>query len=147
MKKLFALALIVLVSSCASHPPAVALPPQDVDVSSPHVARIYVLDAPELTKDMHEVRVRADEQPIGALESGDYLCWEREPGACLIEVTFDHIDADHDDVVDLVDANLEAGQVYYYGFTLDPVWSRPKVRYLERDEARALLEHLKPVQR
>ena len=139
----------LLLSACASHHAAgVPLPPQDVAISSPHVARIYVLDTRELAQGLHRVAVEADDRPIGELEDGMYLCWEREPGECLVSLTFEGVGVAGDEkIVDTVDATLEPGEVYYYGLTLDPVWKRPKVRVLERDEARALLAKLKPAQR
>jgi hypothetical protein len=147
MKHLGSLGLLLCVA-CSSTPPArVPLPPQDVEISSPHVSRIYVLDAPELTEGLHEVRVEADEQPVGVLENGSYLCWEREPGSCLIAVKFEEMEPpESSEVTDWVDADLEAGQVYFYGLTLDQVWHRPKVRMLDRSEARAMLAHLTPAQ-
>jgi hypothetical protein len=149
MKPAILLLPALILSACASHPPAgVPLPAQDVEISSPHVARIYVLDARELAQGLHRVAVEADDRPIGELTDGTYLCWEREPGACLIEMTFEDVGtASNEKMVDTVDASLEPGEVYYYGLTLDPVWKRPKVHVLERDEARALLAKLKPAQR
>ena len=149
MKITFLVLSALLLSACASHHAAgVPLPAQDVEISSPHVARIYVLDARELAQGLHRVAVEADDRPIGELEDGTYLCWEREPGACLIALTFDEVGhASNEKIVDTVDATLAPGEVYYYGLTLDPVWKRPKVRLLERAEARALLAKLTPVQR
>jgi hypothetical protein len=148
MKHLGLLSLVLCVACSSTSSARVPLPPQDVEISSPHVSRIYVLDAPELTEGLHEVRVEADEQPIGVLEKGGYLCWEREPGSCLLTIKFEEMEPPQSkEVTDLVDVDLQAGEVYYYGLTLDPLWHRPKVRILDRSEARGMLEHLAPVQR
>jgi hypothetical protein len=149
MKNSIVLSLcILLAGSCASHHSKVALPPQDVETSSPNVARIYVLDDPKLSRGVHGVRVEADDKLIGVLDAGGYVCWERDPGQCLISVVFEKAaPLDSSDITDVVDVSLEKGDVYYYGLTLDPIWKRPKVRLLDRADAREMLAHLKPAQK
>jgi hypothetical protein len=113
----------------------VPLPAQDVEVSSPHVARIYVIDTPELAPELSHARIEQDGSAVGEIDSGSFVCWEREPGPCLISIVFDPIEPKGAETVDRVD------------LTFDRVWGVPKVRMLEHDEARALLAHAVPAQR
>jgi hypothetical protein len=148
MKNLLLVSTSLLALACSSTSAAhVPLPPQDVEISSPNVARIYVIDDPVLSRGLHGVRVIENDRPIGELGAGTYLCWERDPGDCLLEIVFEEMEPmDDDNVTDLVDVALEPGEVYYYGLTIDPLWKRPKVRLLDRAEAREMLKHLNPVQ-
>jgi hypothetical protein len=148
MKHLLPFALGLFSLSCASgmskHVP---LPPQDVELTSLFVSRVYVLEAPEISQGLQEVQVMENDLMVGTLEIGNYACWESTPGNCLIELTFDQMEpVDGGNVTQIVDANLEPGEVYYYGLTIDPLWKSPKVRLMTRAEARALLPQLTPVQ-
>jgi hypothetical protein len=148
MKHLLCLSALVVSLGCASsHGQQVPLPDQSVEVSSPNVARIYVIDTPELAPELSHARVDQDGDTVGDVDSGTYVCWEREPGPCLITVVFDPVDPKGDEIVDKVDVELEPGETYYYGLSFDRLWRVPKVRMLERDEARKLLTHAAFAQR
>lgn len=148
MKHLCFVSLSLLSLACSTGKSMhIPLPSQEVEISSRYVARVYILEAPVLSDGLQGVTVEENDLTVGTIQIGNYLCWEREPGDCLIEVTFDQMEpVDGDNVIELVDTTLEPGEVYYYGLTLDPMWKRPKVRLLARDEARALLKNLTPVQ-
>ena len=148
MRQLICLPALLVPLGCSStHKQQVPLPDQTVEVSSPHVARIYVIDTPELAPELCHARVEQIGDSVGEVDSGSYVCWEREPGPCLISIVFDPVDPKSDEVIDKVDVELEPGETYYYGLSFDRVWRVPKVRLLERFEARALLAHAKPAQR
>jgi hypothetical protein len=148
MKHLICLSTLFLALACASaHHQRVPLPAQDVEVSSPHVARIYVIDTPELAPELSHARIEQDGSAVGEIDCGSFVCWEREPGPCLISIVFDPTEPKGPETVDRVDIDLEAGETYYYGLSFDRVWGVPKVRMLEHDEARALLAHAVPAQR
>jgi hypothetical protein len=149
MKHLICLATSLLSLACATGQSGhIPLPPQDVEVSSPSVARIYILDSPELSQGLHGVSVEENDLVVGSMKSGEYVCWERNPGDCLIEVTFEDMEPmDGDNVIEMVDVSLVPGEVYFYAVTLEPVWKRPEVRLLTHAQARELLKGLKPVQK
>jgi len=148
MKHLLFLAILLLSLACSSTKTAyVPLPPQDVELTSIFASRVYVLSAPEISQGLQDVQIVENDLPVGTLEIGNYACWERAPGGCLIEFTFDGMEpVDGGNVTQLLEVTLEPGQVYYYGLTIDPLWKSPKVRLMTRAEARALLAQLTPVQ-
>ena len=122
----------------------VPAPAQDVEVTSPAVARIYILRMPQHLGRIRSVSVRDDELEIGRVARNDYLCWERAPGRSLVTLTYEGAEIDGGGKQGLIDLQCAAGEVCYYGLSIDKAWRKPVVRLLERDEARELLKGMSP---
>jgi hypothetical protein len=44
----------------------------------------------------------------------------------------------------MIDVQAEAGQVYYYGISVDQAWNKAVVQILDREDARKILHDLDP---
>ena len=137
------LAALVLCACVADSYQRVPQPPLDREVSSPAVARVYVLRMPQLAGRIRGVRVEGAQGEIGRMGRDHYLCWECAPGRSLVTLHYDGpaIERDSEGLIDL---ECEAGKVYYYGITIDTAWNRPVVRMLAADEARDLIAKQSP---
>lgn len=92
------------ITGCASTQQVARFPSQNVKVSSPNMARIYVV-RPSMVGGAVSFGVKDNGREIGKTGPKGYLCWERQPGKATVsgkaentsELTFD----------------AEKGQVYY----------------------------------
>jgi len=135
--------LLVLASCAAGSYQRAPIPSQEVEVSSSSVSRIYLLRMPEAKGFYRNVRVEDNDREIGQIANDQFLCWERPPARTLLTLTIEPVElAGGKESQLFVDVDCEAGQAYYYAISLDAAWQRPKVRQLERDEARQLLAGL-----
>jgi|SoiMethySBSTD1v2_1073268.scaffolds.fasta_scaffold1706237_2 hypothetical protein len=145
LRALFApFALGALAACSASSYQKVPVPSQAVEVSSPSVSRVYVMRLPQAKGLFRALRVTEDQHEIGQIGSESYICWEREPGRSLVVVTYEGTALAKDDRESMIDVQAEAGQVYYYGITVDEAWNKAVVRMLDREEARKILHDLDP---
>ena len=144
MRLAFAPLLVLALSSCAAgSQQRVPVPPQDVEVSSSSVSRIYLLRMPEAKGFYRSVRVEDNEREIGRIGNDNFLCWERPPARTLLTLEVESVELAGKKPTELfVDVACEAGQAYYYAISVDAAWDRPRVRQLQRDEARELLKGL-----
>ncbi len=139
------LLLAAALSACAADSyQRVPLPSQTVEVSSPSMSRIYILRMPQVKGKARGLRVEEDAHEIGRIGRDRYLCWERAPGRSLVVLFYGRTAFEKDDEQTLIDVQAEAGQVYYYGVTVDDDWNKATARLLSHDEARAILEELEP---
>jgi hypothetical protein len=98
---------------------SVPLPAQDVEVTSPDVARIYVMRAGQTMGSVRSLVVEEANEAIGALGQGEYLCWERAPGRTLLTFVYEGPRIDGGDREGIHSLDAEAGGVYYLMVHLD----------------------------
>jgi hypothetical protein len=143
MRTLAAVLLLALASCAAGTYQRAKVPPQDVEVSSSAVSRIYLLRMGEAKGYYRTVHVEDGDREIGRIGNDHFLCWERSPGRTLVTLEIEPVElAGKRSSEIFVDADCEAGKVYYYALTVDASWERPSVRQLEVAEARELLKGL-----
>lgn len=140
----FAAVLLLALASCAAGTyQRAAIPPQDVEVSSSSVSRIYLLRMGEAKGYYRTVRVEDGDHEIGRIGNEHFLCWERTPGRTLVTLEIEPVELAGKRTSDLfIDADCEPGKAYYYAISVDAAWDRPRVRQLEAAEARELLKEL-----
>ena len=75
--------LSAALAACTSTPSrqSVPRPPQDVEITSSEVTRIYVARASQGRGKLRHVLVFENEREIGVIGPDEYLCWERRPWA------------------------------------------------------------------
>ena len=147
--------LAALLGACATasyqKPP---LPPQNVEVSRPDVARVYLMREGQLRGKVRGVRVEEGDHEIGALDQNDFLCWERAPGRSLIAVKFESGLMEGGDHEALFKLDAEAGRAYYLVVHVDrhsdkpelsPRAGQPEIEAVAADEGRALVKARRPV--
>ncbi len=145
----------VLASACRSssfqNPP---LPPQELQVSRPELARIYVTRDAQLRGSIRSIRVLDGESEIGLMGSNEFLCWERPPGRTLLSFVYEGPAIDGGHFEGLFSLDAEAGRTYYLGVHLerksdDPeLRSRaghPEVSLLSLEEGQAIIRQRSPV--
>jgi hypothetical protein len=144
MKSLFALVLLLLLAGCrAGTYQRVPVPPQDVQISSSSVSRIYLLRMPEAKGYYRSVTVTDNSKEVGRIGNDSYLCWERSPERTLLALEVEPVEMVGGKATELlVDVPCEPGKVYYYAISVDASWNKPKVSQLEESEARELLKGL-----
>ena len=143
-RALFALSLIALLAGCgASSYQRVPMPPQDVELSSPKLARIYIVRHPQVRGSLEEVQVFEADTEIGAVVEGDYLCWERPPGQTLVTLVYvaHGLKEDREGILDL---QCDAGITYYYAIKLGADRAKPRVELLPQEEGRQLISQRNP---
>lgn len=145
MKSAFATLLLLVLVSCAAgsfqHEP---IPPQDVEISSGSVSRIYVLRMREAKGFYRSVDVRQSEGEVGRIGNDHFLCWERAPTRTLLTLEVEPVElVGHDSSELHVDLQCEAGKTYYYAISVDSAWGKPRVRQVKPAEARELLKDLR----
>jgi hypothetical protein len=147
MNRFTALALLFLAvfgsSSCTSPRQYVSFPDQDVRVSSPEAARVYVMRKGQSRGAFRVLRIYDNMTEIGTFDQGQYLCWERKPGRGLIRIVYEGASLDGGDRESEFDLIAEAGQVYFIGVAIDQNGNKPKVGAIEEERARTFLEKLK----
>ena len=132
--------LVFCLASCAADSyQRMPAPRMDVEVSSPEVARIYVLRLQQMRGAVRGVRIVENGDVVGRIGSDSFLCWERKPGSSVLEVFYEGpiLDGESQTVVDVT---CDAGQVFYLGITIDAAWNKPVARMLTKAEARSLLD-------
>ena len=154
-KLLLALLIAAPLCSCSmtSSRQLVPRPSQDVEISGPDVARIYVARGSQVRGALRPVHVYEDERDIGVIGADEFLCWERKPGQRILRLIFDGRTIDSGQVETVVSSDGLAGQVTYYRIGLgvgqgepDPVVGKDKpfVTTLSAEEGRALIAQRKP---
>jgi len=142
---LTALFAAALLSACAADSfQRAPMPSQEVEITSPSVARVYLLRMPQHLGTLRTVSVRDNDTEIGRIARSDYLCWERAPGRSVVTLTYEGADVDGGGNQGLIDLQVEAGEVCYYALTIDPDWRKPVVRMLGKEEGKKLLKDMTP---
>jgi hypothetical protein len=141
----FALLLAGLSIGCASpSSQRVPLPPQDVTVSNPSVARIYFVRLEGAELHLSNILVFDGEKEIGALTADTFLCWERPGGRTLGRAVYNSRDPSKGQLEGIIDLDCPAGSVYYYGVNLNREWGRPEVSLLDPAEGKSQVAKRKP---
>lgn len=106
--------LAVFLGSCASYGSyqTVPMPDQSVELGQPSRARLYVIRANQAVWQRAPLMVYDNEELLGQLQPGAYLCWERNPARFLGRLVLDRPRLEGN-VEGLYDAKLEAGDVRY----------------------------------
>jgi hypothetical protein len=135
---------LALFAGCVTARQHVPMPAQDVAVTSPNVARIYVVrdDAARLHK--NDVVVYDGELEIGTLTGGTYLCWERAPGRTIGSAKYDAVDGAKGRIAGVADFDCAAGQTYYYRVSVAREGGKPEFVALDAKEGRALVAERDP---
>jgi hypothetical protein len=130
----------------------VPFPSQDVEVTSPDLCRIYIARTGQVRGSIRSILVTEYDEEIGAIDSDEYLCWERRPGRSILEVVFEG-SITEGEVESLVPIDARAGEVLYFRIDLerktdDPYtfqeWGKPSATRLSADEGRALIAERNP---
>ncbi len=139
-----ALLAATLLGSCSSATyQKLPMPPQNVRVSRPDVARIYVARQ-SLLGTMFDLRVTDVRTEVGKISKGEYLCWERPPGRGLIVLVYEGPKIDGGDTEGLLPIECEAGEVYYYSIEIEASRKKPYGTLLSEKEGRALIANREP---
>src|SRR5262245_21876750 len=101
------------------------MPPQNVEVSRPEVARVYLMREGQMRGKVRSVRVEDGDTDIGALDQNEFLCWERAPGRTLITVNYEGGPFEGGQALESLDA--EAGHAYYLVVHLDRHSDKPEL--------------------
>ncbi len=142
--KILALLAATLLASCSSSTyQKVPFPRQDVVVSSPSVARIYVARQ-SLLGSLRDLRVSDGSTEIGTISQGEYLCWERQPGRGLIVLVYEGPKVDGGDIEGLLPIECEPGQAYYYLIEIERSYKKPYGTLLDEKAGRALIAEREP---
>ena len=125
-----AAALALLASSCrgTSSYQSLPMPPQDVAVSRPDLARIYVMREGQARGRVRAVRVEDGDREIGALDQDEYLCWERAPGRTLLSFFYEGARIDGGDLEGIYSLDAAPGGVYYLTVHIDRLADAPELR-------------------
>jgi len=141
----FVLLLAGLQVGCAaSSGQHVPLPPQDVTVSSPDLARIYFFRGSGAEFHLSEILVFDGEKEIGGLTSDTFLCWERPGGRTLGRAVYNSRDPSKGQLEGIVDLDCPPGSAYYYAVHLNREWGRPEVVLLDPADGRKEIAKRKP---
>src|SRR5262245_59659217 len=110
IKALSSLLLAATLCSCVAESyQHVPTPPQNVEISSPTVTRIYLLRMPGVLGRYRAVRASEYEHEIGRIGRDRYLCWERPAGRSLVVVTYESGEIDYPDRESMIDVKGDAG--------------------------------------
>ena len=145
MKTCFVILLLLTLISCKAgtyqHEP---IPPQDVEISSNAVSRIYVLRMREAKGFYRSVHVKQTEGDVGRIGNDSFLCWERPPTRTLLTFEIEPVEllVKHEVNERHVDVQCEPGKTYYYAISVDAAWGKANVRQIKAEEARELLKDL-----
>ncbi len=120
------------------------MPAQDVTVTRPDLARIYVVR--EDTDRMHgsPILVLDGEREIGTLTPGTYLCWERAGGRTVGRAFYQAVDPSKGKVEGVIDLDCPAGGAYYFNAAIDRERGNPGVVRLDDAEGRSLVAKRQP---
>jgi len=130
------------------------LPSQEVEVSRPDLARIYVVREGQIRGKLWGLRVEDSDEDIGALDQGDYLCWERAPGRTLLTIVFEGPPLEGGEREALFSLDAEAGHAYYLVIHIDrraesvelqARSGQPDIELVSADAGRALVHERRPV--
>lgn len=117
---LFALLLLCSTACRATDPyQSLPLPSQEVEVSRPDLARIYVMRSGQTRGALRSLRVEEADKEIGALGQDEFLCWERAPGRTLLTLNYEGPVIDGGDVEGIHSLDAAPGAVYYLLVHLD----------------------------
>jgi hypothetical protein len=143
MKNLLLPILLACLAAC--HAPAsqkAPLPPQDVLVTSPELARIYCVREEEAGSTglrTNSIVILDGEREIGELNSTSFLCWERKGGRTLGHGVYQAIDPSLGNLEGIADFDCPAGSAYYYNVTVRRSDGKPVFQPLKPEAGRALV--------
>ena len=143
MKHLACLLVLALFAACRG--PArqnMDLPAQDVVVTSPDLARIYCVRDEEVGSTglrTAAIEVLDNDRPIGQLNAGTFLCWERKGGRTLGRAFYKALDPSLGNLDGIGDLDCPAGSAYYYNVTVRRSDGKPVFEKLEPEKGRALV--------
>jgi hypothetical protein len=143
MKQLLPLVLLASLAACRGPASQTApLPPQDVVVTSPELARIYCVREEEPGSTglrTNSIVIQDGEREIGELNSTSFLCWERKGGRTLGHGIYRAVDPSLGNLEGIADFDCPAGQAYYYNVTVRRSDGKPVFQLLAPDAGRALV--------
>jgi hypothetical protein len=132
--------LLGLATGCAlTSTQAVPMPESSLGPDAADHCRIYAYRAEQTFGSRLHLRVYDNDQLIGRLGPGGYLCWERPAGRSLIEAIFERRRIDGGETEGLGDLRAEAGKVYWCLIRLNVSGANPIVEWLEEEEGRKML--------
>jgi hypothetical protein len=129
--------------SASSHQ-RVPLPAQDVTVTRPDLARVYLIRDDANVLHGGAILVYDGDLEIGALSKGTFLCWERAGGRTLGRAFYDAVDPSKGHVEGVVDLDCPAGRAYYFKVMIDREGGKPVVVPLAPEEGRSLVAERRP---
>jgi hypothetical protein len=142
--RLIAVTTLLLLSACAAPPSqSVPLPSQDVEVTRPDLARLYVVRS-NWQFQRRPIRVLEQDKEIGLVTHDTYLCWERPGGRLLGRAFYEAGDPGRGLIEGIADFNCAAGGVYYYDIHVGTEDGKPEVRQLDAAEGKKLVAARKP---
>lgn len=134
----------IFVSGCAAPSyQRVATPDLTVEAPPSARARIYFVREPALIGAVRGVRIAENGSEIGRIGRDRFLCWEREPGRSLVTLDYDGLVFEPDEQ-SVIDVDCAAGEVQYYGITIDPARNKPIVCPLPSHAAHEILSEQAP---
>ena len=139
------LCLLVLATLAACRGPArqhMALPAQDVVVTSPDLARIYCVREEEVGSTglrTAAISVRDSDREVGQLNSGTFLCWERKGGRTLGRAFYHAVDPSLGNLDGIGDLDCPAGSAYYFNITVRRSDGKPQFEKLSPEKGRELV--------
>jgi hypothetical protein len=134
------LPVLLLPLACASSAvQLVPFPSQDVPVTRPDLARIYVLRDDARVLQDRPVKIFDGEREIGTLDNGTYLCWERPGGRTLARAYFGAMDPSRGQLEGIASLDCAAGTVSYYKVVVSREEGRPSIEAVGPDEGRKLV--------
>src|SRR5258706_2631849 len=118
------------------------LPGQDVVVTSPELARIYCVREEEVGSTglrTAAIEVHDGDRPIGELNSGTFLCWERKGGRTLGRAFYHALDPSLGNLDGIGDLDCPAGSAYYFNITVRRSDGKPVFEKISPEKGRALV--------
>ena len=143
MKNLLSFLFLATLAACRG--PAhqhMALPAQDVVVTSPELARIYCVREEEVGSTglrTAAISVRDNDREVGQLNSGTFLCWERKGGRTLGRAFYHAVDPSLGNLDGIGDLDCPAGSAYYFNITVRRSDGKPQFEKLAPEQGRALV--------
>jgi len=149
---LLPLLLVPLALACAaSSAQNVPMPSQEVELSDPSLARVYLTRTAQTRGTIRDISVYDGQTFIGTLGKGEFMCWERRPGRSLLKLVY-HGGPLDGDAESLTDLETVAGNVYYYAIEIqarpdnpqDANRNKPLTHLLEAGAGRELVGQRSP---
>lgn len=131
-------------AGCVSARQRVPMPAQNVTVTRPDVARIYVVRDDTARLHKNDVVVYDGELEIGTVTSGTYLCWERAGGRTIGSAKYEAVDGAKGRIAGVADFDCAAGRAYYYLVSVAREGGKPELVPLADAEGRKLVAQRDP---
>ena len=138
------LALAALFAGCASASQHVPMPAQDVTLTSPELARIYVVRDDKAALHTNDVVVYDGELVVGTLTGRTYLCWERVGGRTIGRADYDAVDPGKGRIAGVADLDCPAGHVYFFLVSVAREGGKPEFVAIDEAKGRALVADRSP---